>query len=78
MKTQYQENKHVLVFKTNLHYRDMKRIEPVLNAESKIITWNVDLTDIDNVLRVVSHEPYIEPVIAILVNEGFICEELID
>ncbi|WP_254560419.1 hypothetical protein [Dyadobacter diqingensis] len=78
METQYQDNKHVLVFKTNLHLRDMKHIEPVLNAESRIIKWNVDLTDIDNVLRVESHVPHTDHVIAILTTQGFHCEELID
>jgi len=78
MQTQFQENKHVLVFKTNLHYKDMKKIEPVLNAETKIIRWNVDLTDIDNVLRIESHVPHTDHVIAILTSEGFLCEELID
>ena len=78
MQTQFQENKHVLVFKTNLHHRDMKKIEPVLNAETKIIRWNVDLTDIDNVLRIESNVPHTDHVIRILNSEGFICEELID
>lgn len=78
MQAQFPENKHVLVFKTNLHHRDMKTIEPVLNAESKIIRWNVDLTDIDNVLRIESSVPHTEHVIAILINQGFYCEELID
>ncbi|SEI97082.1 hypothetical protein SAMN04487995_2807 [Dyadobacter koreensis] len=78
MQTQFQENKHVLVFKTNLHHRDMKKIEPVLNAETKIIRWNVDLTDIDNVLRIESNVPHTDHVIQILNSEGFICEELID
>lgn len=78
METQYQDNKHILVFKTNLHFRDMKHIEPVLNADSMIIRWNVDLTDIDNVLRIESHLPQTAHVIAILKKQGFHCEELVD
>lgn len=78
METQYNENKYILVFKTNLHFRDMKKIEPVLNAQERIICWNVDLTDIDNVLRVESSSPYTTDVINILEKEGYACEELID
>jgi len=78
MQTQQFENKNVLVFKTNLHHRDLKVIEPVLNAETKIIKWNVDLTDIDNVLRIESHVLHTDHVIKILINEGFECEELVD
>lgn len=78
MQTQYQENLYVLIFKTNLHHRDMKKIEPVLNAETKIINWNVDLTDIDNVLRIESHVLHTQHVISILTKEGFYCEELVD
>ncbi|MCF2446393.1 hypothetical protein L0657_20715 [Dyadobacter sp. CY345] len=78
MLAQFQESKHVLVFKTNLHHRDMKKIEPALNSEAKIISWNVDLTDIDNVLRIESNVPHTDHVIALLTSEGFQCEELID
>jgi tRNA G26 N,N-dimethylase Trm1 len=78
METQYQDIKHVLVFKTNLHFKDMKQIEPVLNAEIMIIKWNVDLTDIDNVLRIESNQPHTAHVIATLKKHGFYCEELVD
>ncbi|GLU52330.1 hypothetical protein [Dyadobacter frigoris] len=78
METQYPDDKYVLVFKTNLHFKDMKKIEPVLNAEKKIICWNVDLTDCDNVLRIESDGPHTKEMIAILTKEGYACEELID
>jgi hypothetical protein len=78
MEMQYSENRHVLVFKTNLHFTDIKKIEPVLNAQDSIICWNVDLTDIDNVLRVESREPHTQGVIAIMTREGYACEELTD
>lgn len=78
METYISDNKHVLVFKTNLHYKDIKKIEPVLNAETRIICWNVDLTDIDNVLRIESIGPHTQEMIAILTKEGYRCEELTD
>jgi tRNA G26 N,N-dimethylase Trm1 len=78
MEALFSDNKHVLVFKTNLHYKDIKNIEPVLNAEARIICWNVDLTDIDNVLRIESVGPHTQDVIAMLTKEGYQCEELMD
>ena len=44
---------YILVFKTNIRLRkDLKKIEPVLNANPFIINWNIDRNDSDKVLRI--------------------------
>jgi hypothetical protein len=40
--------------------------------------WSVDLSDIDNVLRIESDDPDHSRVIEIVRNAGFFCEELVD
>ena len=67
----------ILVFKTNLI--DTKRIsdvESLLDIHPKIVQWNVDLNDCDNVLRIVSKNMPAQEVENILLNAGYYCEEL--
>jgi len=69
----------VLVFRTNLrNVHDLERISVLLNAEEKIIRWNVALDDSDKVLRVLSHRLSPTEVISLLIQAGFFCEELPD
>jgi short-subunit dehydrogenase len=69
----------VLIFKTNIRYmKDVHKIAPYLRGEQKIRRWNVDLGDIDKVLRIEAEELSTGQV-QILVNQaGYFCEELID
>jgi cell fate (sporulation/competence/biofilm development) regulator YmcA (YheA/YmcA/DUF963 family) len=67
----------ILIFKTNLS--DVKRISDIessLDVHPNVFQWNVDLNDIDNVLRVVSRNISGEEVENILQQEGYYCEEL--
>jgi len=67
----------ILVFKTNL--TDVKRIsdiEPSLDIHPNVFQWNVDLNDIDNILRVVANNISGEEVENILQDAGYYCEEL--
>jgi hypothetical protein len=67
----------ILVFKTNL--TDTKRIsdvESLLDIHPQIVQWNVDLSDCDNVLRIVSKNMPAQEVENILLNAGYYCEEL--
>jgi hypothetical protein len=69
----------ILVFKTDIHFKkDIKRIEPVLNAHPAIFKWNIDTNDIDNVLRVESAAGNPATVIDLINEKGYFCEELPD
>jgi len=69
----------VFVFKTNIRFKkDVKIITPVLDAEHSIIKWNVDRSDIDNILRIESFNNKISHIIKLLNNAGYNCEELND
>jgi hypothetical protein len=69
----------ILVFKTNiLHDADLVKISDLLNADGRIRKWNVDLEDIDHVLRIQSDQLEIFEAITLVEKAGFICEELPD
>lgn len=70
--------KIVSVFKTDIHEQELNRLIPALNSLSKIIRWNTDLEDCDNILRIESHEIISDEVISILTKIGFKAEELED
>ena len=79
MQENYITEAFVLVFKTNINRKkDVKLLGQVLDAQSDIISWNVDLSDIDNVLRIEStflDYPRIQELVA---RAGYHCEELTD
>ena len=67
----------ILVFKTNLsNTKHISRVKPSLNLHPYIKEWNVDLHDRDKVLRVVSENIPAAEVQQIILNAGYICEEL--
>ena len=69
----------ILIFKTNLNNPSrIKDIENSLDAHPDIIQWNVDLNDLDNILRIVSNHISGSDVENLLLNEGYFCEELTD
>lgn len=69
----------ILVFKTNIqHKKDVRRISTVLEPDNRIMDWNVDRWDVDNVLRIASLSLAPEEVINIVNNAGYFCEELPD
>ena len=51
--------KIVSVFKTDIQKQELNRLIPALNSLSKIIRWNTDLEDYDNILRIESHKNYL-------------------
>jgi len=76
---QNQSTNTVLVFKTNIKYK--KQISAVgrhINAEPQVIKWNVDLHDIDKVLRIESLD--LQPAIIenLVQKAGYYCKELED
>jgi hypothetical protein len=69
----------VLVFKTNISTaEEVKRLSEILNIQKGVLKWNVDLNDIDNVLRIESHIMGADTIIALLCDGGYECEELPD
>jgi hypothetical protein len=69
----------ILIFKTNIDSQhDIERIAQVLEQDQRILKWNVDLEDIDHILRIESREHNPSFVIQLISREGFLCEELSD
>ena len=45
----------VLILKTNIRYKkQLKTVAPLLDSKDNISRWNIDLNDIDKVLRIES------------------------
>jgi hypothetical protein len=69
----------ILVFKTSIDSEhDLERIARVLDRDQRIRKWNVDLEDIDHILRIESREHDPAFIIQLISHEGFFCEELPD
>lgn len=70
----------ILVFKTNLDNTEcVTRVGELLGAHDAVLAWNVDVQDIDHVLRVECGESMTaHTIINLLRDAGFECEELPD
>lgn len=69
----------VLVFKTDISSEnEVERVAHILGLEKKILRWNVDREDIDNVLRIECDQLHPVSIISRLSDAGFKCEELPD
>ncbi len=69
----------VLVFRTNIgNPRQVKLIASTLDNCPEILKWNVDLADIDKVLRIEATHAQCGPVIELVTRAGYVCEELTD
>ncbi|SEI97538.1 hypothetical protein SAMN05216327_10566 [Dyadobacter sp. SG02] len=69
----------VLVFKTNINNpRQVKLIANTLDNCPDILKWNVDLGDIDKVLRIEATHAKCGPLIELVTRAGYACEELTD
>ncbi len=69
----------ILVFKTNLRYKkSIRNAAPHLQTILGIHTWNVDLKDIDSILRIEAQNVTPSCIETTLRNAGFHCEELRD
>jgi hypothetical protein len=68
---------HILIFKTNIQTEyDKQRVQPILDAHDTIQQWNIDLQDVDCVLRIVSETLTPEQIISVIKHQGFECAEL--
>jgi hypothetical protein len=67
----------VLVFKTDIVGKaDSETLAQILTKEHRILNWNIDQDDIDNVLRIESIEMSATDVIELVMKHGYNCEEL--
>ena len=69
--------RNILIFKTNIQTEsDRQRIQDILNTHDTIQKWNIDLHDVDCVLRIVSDTLTPEQIIKVIQHNGFECAEL--
>ncbi len=69
----------ILVFKTNIKYKkQISAIRRHIETEPQIIKWNVDLHDIDKILRIESFDLHPTIVESLVQKAGYYCEELKD
>ncbi len=67
----------ILIFGTNIKTeKDKAIISPTLNAHPEIQKWNIDLEDIDSVLRIESQSLNTEQIIKLIAEQDFKCSEL--
>lgn len=69
----------VLVFRSNIvNEEDIQDIRPLMDGHPGIMRWNVDLHDIDKVLRIETTGLEAGNIENLLVEAGYFCEELPD
>lgn len=56
---------------------DIILVKDLLEANELILEWNVDVEDIDKVLRIVSIGIEKKQIIDIINEKGFVCSELL-
>jgi hypothetical protein len=79
METKQNEHPTVLVFETNIKFKkDITKVGKLINTETRIRKWNVDLTDNDKVLRIESFGVQPTEIVRLLTTAGYHCNELQD
>ena len=68
----------ISVFKTSIEEGDLVNLETSLNIVDDLVSWNTDLEDCDNILKVESEKNIAEKIKSILAKQGYLCEELED
>lgn len=68
---------HILIFKTNIAAEsDLFAVKTALDNHHLIEQWNIDQTDVDCVLRVISYHLSYADIIRIITGLNYSCEEL--
>ena len=68
---------NILIFSTNIKTeKDKQLISKLLNTNPAIEQWNIDLEDIDSVLRIESKTLNATQIIKIITEQDFKCAEL--
>lgn len=69
----------VLIFKTNIRYKKhINEIEPHITNLPGLLKWNVDLKDVDKILRIETTHVHPAKIEMLVKNAGYNCEELKD
>lgn len=67
----------IYVFKTSVKLKmQAKMLKPYIDNLLPYANWNFDLDDCDNILRIDSDIDVVLPIITLLQNHHFNCEEL--
>lgn len=67
----------IFVFKTSVKSKkQVKQLTPYLNNTLPNATWNFDLEDIDNILRIDNEDDCVKAVVDLLQTQQYRCEEL--
>lgn len=70
---------NVIILKTNIRYKkQVKSVAPLLDQQDSIYRWNIDLNDVDKVLRIESTGMQQTQIVQLINEAGFHCEELAD
>lgn len=67
---------NIYVFKTSIAPQDIRNVNELLRTLIPNCTWNYDLEDCDNILRVESSKNIAKLICFHLRMDGFYCEEL--
>ncbi|GGA77137.1 hypothetical protein GCM10008015_17210 [Flavobacterium palustre] len=68
---------NILIFGTNIKTEnDRQIISKLLNSNPEIEQWNIDLEDIDSVLRIESKSLNASQIIKMITEQDFKCSEL--
>ncbi len=69
----------VLIFKTNIRYKKhINEVQQHIANQPGIIKWNVDLKDVDKILRIETLYLHPTKIEGLVKKAGYICEELKD
>lgn len=68
----------ILVMHSNIDSLDaVQTVAQTLDAQKEILRWNVDIEDVDNVLRVVCLDEFTPQMLSSTIERaGYFCEEL--
>jgi uncharacterized protein YvpB len=66
----------ISIYKTNITENNLVDIKSILDRCNKVIKWNTDLEDCDNILRIESHDSIEQKIIETLHALSIMCIEL--
>ena len=70
---------NIFVYKTDIEGDyDLETIDDILSNHETIIRWNVDVEDVDKVLRIESTADNADELAKKVAQAGYLCEELPD
>ena len=69
----------VLIFKTNIRYKKhINALEQHIANQPGILKWNIDLKDVDKILRIETRDLQPKKIEDLVKKAGYMCAELKD